>query len=112
MPRGGTLTVTLKRVERDDDLIRQNRTASPGPWIVLHLEDRGVGMSKEVVDRAFEPFFTTKEPGKGSGLGSPGSMASCGSLAASSRSRVLWELVHAFRSTYRPPTSRSAGKLP
>lgn len=69
MPRGGTLTVALKRVERDDDLVRQNRAASPGPWIVLSLEDSGVGMPKEVVDRAFEPFFTTKEPGKGSGLG-------------------------------------------
>jgi signal transduction histidine kinase/CheY-like chemotaxis protein len=69
MPRGGTLTVTLNRVERDDDLVHQNRTASPGPWIVLSLEDSGVGMSKEIVDRAFEPFFTTKEPGKGSGLG-------------------------------------------
>jgi signal transduction histidine kinase len=30
MPKGGTLTVTLKRVERDDDLARQNPTASPG----------------------------------------------------------------------------------
>src|SRR5262249_47436611 len=69
MPRGGTLRVTLNRVERDDDLARQHRTASPGPWIVLSLEDSGTGMSKEVVDRAFEPFFTTKEPGKGSGLG-------------------------------------------
>jgi len=69
MPSGGTLTVTLKRVERDDDLVGQNHTASPGPWIVLSLEDTGIGMSKEVVDRAFEPFFTTKEPGKGSGLG-------------------------------------------
>jgi signal transduction histidine kinase/ActR/RegA family two-component response regulator len=69
MPRGGTLTVTLRRVERDDTLVHRNRTASPGPWIVLSLEDSGVGMSKEVVDRAFEPFFTTKETGKGSGLG-------------------------------------------
>ena len=69
MPRGGTLTVTLQRAERDDDLVRQNRTASPGPWIVLSIEDSGVGMPKEVVDRVFEPFFTTKEPGKGSGLG-------------------------------------------
>jgi HAMP domain-containing protein/CheY-like chemotaxis protein len=69
MPSGGTLTINLNRVERDDDLVRQNRMASPGPWIVLSLEDSGVGMSKDVVDRAFEPFFTTKEPGKGSGLG-------------------------------------------
>ena len=69
MPRGGTLTVRLKRAERDDELVRQNRTASPGPWIVLLIEDSGVGMPKEVVDRVFEPFFTTKEPGKGTGLG-------------------------------------------
>jgi signal transduction histidine kinase len=69
MPWGGTFTVALKRVERDDDLVRQNRTASPGPWIVLSLEDTGVGMSKDIADRVFEPFFTTKEPGKGSGLG-------------------------------------------
>jgi CheY-like chemotaxis protein len=69
MPRGGTLKVTVKRVKRDDDLVRQIRTAPLGPWIVLSLEDTGIGMSKEVVDRAFEPFFTTKEPGKGSGLG-------------------------------------------
>jgi HAMP domain-containing protein len=69
MPGGGTLTVTLDRVERDDDLVRRNRAASPGPWIVLSLEDSGTGMPKHVVDRAFEPFFTTKGPGKGSGLG-------------------------------------------
>jgi len=69
MPRGGALTVTLGRVERDDDLVHQNCAASPGPWVVLSLEDSGVGMSKDVIDRAFEPFFTTKEPGKGSGLG-------------------------------------------
>jgi signal transduction histidine kinase/CheY-like chemotaxis protein len=69
MPSGGTLAIALKHVAHDDDLVRQNRTASPGPWIVLSLEDSGVGMPKDVVDRAFEPFFTTKEPGKGSGLG-------------------------------------------
>jgi CheY-like chemotaxis protein len=69
MPRGGMLTVALKRVQRDDDLVRQNPAASPGPWIVLSLEDTGVGMPKDVLDRVFEPFFTTKETGKGSGLG-------------------------------------------
>jgi CheY-like chemotaxis protein len=69
MPRGGTLTLTLKRVERDDDLVLQNRAASPGPWIVLSVKDSGVGMPKDVLDRAFEPFFTTKELGKGTGLG-------------------------------------------
>jgi len=31
MPSGGALAVTLKRVERDDDLVRHNHTASRSP---------------------------------------------------------------------------------
>ena len=33
------------------------------------VEDRGAGMSEEMLRRAGEPFFTTKEPGRGMGLG-------------------------------------------
>ena len=33
------------------------------------IEDRGVGMSADVLGRAVEPFFTTKEAGQGMGLG-------------------------------------------
>jgi len=36
---------------------------------VVTVEDTGVGIPKEEVDRIFDPFFTTKEIGAGTGLG-------------------------------------------
>ena len=33
------------------------------------VEDRGAGMTPDVLERAAEPFFTTKAPGAGLGLG-------------------------------------------
>ena len=35
----------------------------------IEVEDRGAGMSEELLRHAGEPFYTTKEPGKGMGLG-------------------------------------------
>ena len=38
-------------------------------WQQLTVEDNGMGIRPEIIDRIFEPFFTTKEVGKGTGLG-------------------------------------------
>lgn len=38
-------------------------------WVVVEIEDTGLGMSTDVVDRIFDPFFTTKPQGMGTGLG-------------------------------------------
>jgi signal transduction histidine kinase len=56
MPRGGRLTVRVEETEG---------------FCTLTVEDTGVGMTPEVLDRIFIPFFTTKDEGRGTGLGLP-----------------------------------------
>ena len=38
-------------------------------YVVCEVEDGGIGMPPDVLEKIFEPFFTTKEVGKGTGLG-------------------------------------------
>jgi signal transduction histidine kinase/ABC-type amino acid transport substrate-binding protein len=58
------------------ELPAQSRPARAGlqpgglaAWQRLTVEDNGLGIAPEVVDRIFEPFFSTKDVGKGTGLG-------------------------------------------
>ena len=37
--------------------------------VVLQIEDNGMGMSAEVVERIFDPFYTRRDVGQGTGLG-------------------------------------------
>lgn len=65
MPEGGILRVCLRTsdgqcVDCDD---------APRPCAGIVVEDSGIGMPPEVLERACDPFFSTKSPGKGSGLG-------------------------------------------
>jgi two-component system, NtrC family, sensor kinase len=56
MSVGGRLTVRVEEKEQS---------------CILTVEDTGVGMTPEVMDRIFIPFFTTKDEGRGTGLGLP-----------------------------------------
>jgi PAS domain S-box-containing protein len=69
MPRGGTLTLTLSRVDLNDEEAHRQPNLAPGPYVLLSVTDTGVGMAPDVQARIFEPFFSTRQLGKAGGLG-------------------------------------------
>lgn len=70
MPLGGSLSFRLE----NQILTEAFRETSPfeiepGPHLVVSVEDTGIGMAPETLERIFEPLFTTKKEGEGTGLG-------------------------------------------
>jgi signal transduction histidine kinase/CheY-like chemotaxis protein len=60
MPKGGVLRIRA-----------ENRPAGLNgeDAVEISVEDQGIGMTPEAIEKAFEPFFTTKGVGHGTGLG-------------------------------------------
>lgn len=70
MPAGGVLTIRT----RNDAVTPEQAEMfqmSPGPVVVLEIEDSGCGMDADTLSRAFEPFFTTNKENKEAGFGLP-----------------------------------------
>ena len=56
MPEGGKLIVSVSDVQ------------TPSPGVLLSIEDNGVGIPEENLDKVFDAFFTTRTVGTGIGL--------------------------------------------
>jgi PAS domain S-box-containing protein len=69
MPNGGTLSVDTQNFAVDEEYAAFHPGLMAGPHVRLRVADTGVGMDREIVDRAFEPFFSTKPKEQGTGLG-------------------------------------------
>ena len=65
---GGTLKIETATA-RGEDLRARFAAAMEQQYVVIRVEDNGIGMDEATKQRIFEPFFTTKAPGKGTGLG-------------------------------------------
>ena len=69
MQDGGTLSLSAENCLLDEGTARRVEGGRPGAWVILRVEDSGVGIAPEALSRIWEPFFTTKGAGKGTGLG-------------------------------------------
>lgn len=69
MPDGGTVTIEVSNATLDRRYAALHPDVTPGPYVLVAVDDTGTGMPPEVAAQAFDPFFTTKRDGKGTGLG-------------------------------------------
>ena len=65
MPAGGKITVYTGEARLFGS---SNPSIDDGHYLKLTLEDNGIGMSKEQMEKIFDPYFTTKQGGSGLGL--------------------------------------------
>jgi len=66
MPGGGRITLRAGQRQVADP---KDRHARGGDFVVIDVEDEGVGIPEDRLDDIFKAFFTTKKAGTGTGLG-------------------------------------------
>ena len=67
--RPGKVQLALSNATVDRTMTEVHDDVSEGEYVVVSVEDNGIGMPKEIQEKIFEPFFTTKPVGEGTGLG-------------------------------------------
>jgi signal transduction histidine kinase len=68
MPEGGRIVIELYEVPAPRRRCLGDRATARRSWAEIAVKDDGVGMPRDVQERAFEPFFTTRTNGSGLGL--------------------------------------------
>jgi len=71
MPKGGIIKFTAENFTAEHkhyDLLKK------GNYIKITIEDKGIGIPIELINKIFDPFFTTKQRGSGLGLATSYSM--------------------------------------
>jgi two-component system cell cycle sensor histidine kinase/response regulator CckA len=69
MPHGGCLTIRTRNISERESIKLATSGMAAGEYVLIEVEDTGVGIEPDVMAKIFEPFFTTKDVGKGTGLG-------------------------------------------
>ena len=66
MPMGGQIVITAKNVQAPGENIPA--ILSEGNYVSISVQDSGIGIPAQYLERIFDPYFTTKEKGSGLGL--------------------------------------------
>jgi len=66
MPLGGQVTITARNLPAAVAVSRHGLQG--GDFVEIVIEDQGIGIPAQYLDKIFDPYFTTKEKGSGLGL--------------------------------------------
>ena len=69
MPQGGEVVIRTENCLLETALKRDRAEVAPGRYVVVSVEDQGVGIPPDLLGKVFEPFYTSKKQGEGTGLG-------------------------------------------
>lgn len=105
MPHGGVITISAYNVEQDDL-----------SCIEIRVQDEGVGIAPQHIDKIFDPYFTTKQTGSGLGLSSSYSIIRKhnGSIRVTSRLQqgtIFTICLPAMKATVAEPVQQIAAPL-
>ena len=65
MPEGGTIEITSANVVLNEGRVA---TLPAGKYVLISVQDHGIGIPQRHLARIFDPYFTTKQCGSGLGL--------------------------------------------
>ncbi|MFA5857743.1 MAG: ATP-binding protein [Elusimicrobiota bacterium] len=69
MPDGGTINVTLENIFfANETRLSEGILISPGNYVEVSIQDSGIGIAPEHLNKIFDAYFTTKQKGSGLGL--------------------------------------------
>ncbi|MBC8318679.1 MAG: PAS domain S-box protein [Desulfobulbaceae bacterium] len=66
MPEGGKIQINCSNIE--DAAAESLLSIHDGKFVCIRIQDTGIGIPKEIIDKIFDPYYTTKQQGSGLGL--------------------------------------------
>ncbi|MFV0256113.1 hybrid sensor histidine kinase/response regulator [Candidatus Liberibacter solanacearum] len=69
LKESGSLTIRTRNIPSTEIHSFNYSDLPKKDMVLVEVEDTGIGISSDIMEKIFEPFFTTKEVGKGTGLG-------------------------------------------